>query len=705
MNVTLSLPPIDPGESPEPNNPTPTLLVSVLGGASFLYGDHEIRLRNRKARAILAYLALSESGEEQRERIAGLFWSEASEEKARATLRQAVHEVREAMDAAGCPCLISTRMTVGLCAGSFRVDLRELLDAVAARQAPDALLRQARLAETLLEGFEDLDPAFHGWVTARRQTVHDRLMRGLEDGYRDAALPRRQRRRLAQAALLVDPTHEEACRVVMRCAAEDGEISAALRAYDELYRLLGEEYDQEPSAQTMELVAEVKQGKFDGAAPDNVAPVVEPSYVEEVRQALVEPRRAAAPPEARDIPSKPALLVDTFAMSGVPADRAHLVEGFRIELLACLARFREWYVSGTEGNGELPASNMPVSARYAVVTNAYQAGAAINVVMVLQERPAGLAIWGERFELRLDNWFETQQRLVRRIASTLNVQISTERLVRLSHVSDVSLEAYDIWLRGQWVIRHFDPSGWNRAAETFAQGIKRAPGFSPLYSSLAQMNNGVHFVQPGMFRDPAKVARTVALAQRAVELDPRDSRSELCLGWALAMSKRYAVASVHMDLACELNPNDAWTLMSTAMFHAFCGNLARAQALSAQAREMTLTPMPAHWVYETSIRFLQGDYEAALLAAERAQDALLTLPAWRAAALAKLGRREEAQAQTRHFFAGVRANWVGNKEPTDAMIGRWFMQVYPIGDRPTWQRLRDGIAAVGIPVAGLGFHG
>ncbi|HTW70856.1 MAG TPA: hypothetical protein VME47_13280, partial [Acetobacteraceae bacterium] len=168
MNVTLSLPPIDPGESPEPNNPTPTLLVSVLGGASFLYGDHEIRLRNRKARAILAYLALSESGEEQRERIAGMFWSEASEEKARATLRQAVHEVREAMDAAGCPCLISTRMTVGLCAGSFRVDLRELLDAVAARQAPDALLRQARLAETLLEGFEDLDPAFHGWVTARR---------------------------------------------------------------------------------------------------------------------------------------------------------------------------------------------------------------------------------------------------------------------------------------------------------------------------------------------------------------------------------------------------------------------------------------------------------------------------------------------------------------------------------------------------------
>jgi hypothetical protein len=120
---------------------------------------------------------------------------------------------------------------------------------------------------------------------------------------------------------------------------------------------------------------------------------------------------------------------------------------------------------------------------------------------------------------------------------------------------------------------------------------------------------------------------------------------------------------------------------------------------------MTLTPMPAHWVYETSIRFLHGDNEGALLAADRANEALLTLPAWRAAALADLGRHEEAKREVQRFFAGARETWVGDQEPTDAMIGRWFMQVYPIGDRAVWQRLRDGVAAVGIPVAGLTFHG
>src|SRR4029077_1910619 len=116
------------------------------------------------------------------------------------------------------------------------------------------------------------------------------------------------------------------------------------------------------------------------------------------------------------------------------------------------------------------------------------------------------------------------QRIVRRIAATLNVQLSTERLMRLSHMPDVSLEAHDIWLRGQLVISGYDAGDWNRTTQMLARAIEREPGFSPLYSSLSQMNNVVHFVQPGMFRDARHVERTLGLAQRAVALDPRDSR-------------------------------------------------------------------------------------------------------------------------------------------------------------------------------------
>lgn len=685
----------------QPDASPPKLHISVLGGAFFRYGGQEIELRNRKARAIFAYLALTPAAEEPREKLAGLFWSEFSEQNARATLRQAIHEFREALLGAGCSALAVTRMTVGLRAASFSVDLDDVLTAIAAREAPEPVLRQERLAETLLAGFDDLDQAFHSWLMARRQALHDQLIRGLEDGYRDPSLDRRRRRLLGEATLRLDPTHEEACRVVMRCAAEAGETGAALRAYDDLYKLLGDDYDMEPSSATQDLVVEIKQGKFEGLVEKTEPPGL--SYGVEMEQALVSARRVTATRDPPPLTVKPALFVDPFGMSGIGPDSVHLVEGFRIELIACLARFREWYVAGHE-TSETDDSGAPrVSSRYGVTTTAYQAGASINVVMVLQQRPSGMAIWGERFELRLDQWFEAQQRIVRRIAATMHVEVSSERLGRVSHMPDVSLEAYDVWLRGQWMTRNFGVDEWNRAVEMFAYGIERAPNFSSLYSGLAQLNNAVHFMQPGMFRDPAKIARTLALAQKAVALDPRDSRAELCLGWALAMSRRYAAAEVHMDLACSLNGNDSWTMVSAAMFHAFRGDQERSRSLSAQAMEMTLSPIPRHWVYEVSIRFLNGDDEGAIEAAERARDTLLTVPAWRAAALANLGRRDEARTEVARFFAAIRPNWMNDEAPTDRMIVRWLLQCYPISRLSVWERFRDGLAAAGFDVDGQVF--
>jgi DNA-binding SARP family transcriptional activator/TolB-like protein len=679
----------------------PLLVVSVIGGAHFSYNGREIDLRNRKARAIFAYLALTPMGDEPREKLAGLFWSEFSEHNARATLRQAIHEFREALQKLGCSAVVSGRMTVGLQPGSYSVDLDDILATVAAGEAPEALLHQERLSEALLAGYDDLDPSFHVWLMARRQGLHDRLIRGLEDGYRDAEVDARRRRRMAQATLLLDPTHEEACRIVMRCAAEAGETGVAIRAYDELYRLLDEDYDMEPSAATQELIAEVKQGKYDVLPAADVPVEAGLSYAAEMKQALVAPRRAVPAAEPRPLPLKPALFVEPFAMSGIGLESLHLVEGFRIELIACLTRFREWYVAGTEADVTEDDYSLRVSARYGLTTTAYQAGASINVVMVLQERPSGMAIWGERFELRLHQWFEVQQRLLRRIAATLDVQVSNQRLARMSNPSNVSPAWYDSWLRGQRAVRHFDAGEWNRAAEMLAQGIEHTPTFSLFYSCLAQMNNAAPFVQPGMFRDRAQAALTVSLAQKAVTLDPLDARAELALGWALAFSRRYGLAKIHMDLACELNANDPHTLVSAGHFYALYGDDGRARELSALAMETTLALTPRHWVYEVNIRYLSGDDEGALAAADRTEDAVLTVMAWRSAALANLGRISAARREVERFHESVRANWINNEPATDQIICQWFLQSYPLRLRSTWQRLRDGLATAGFAVDGL----
>ncbi len=691
----------------------PALLqIRVIGGAQLSFAGQDLKLRNRKACAILCYLALSEATAEPRERLTGLFWSEYAENNARQTLRQALHEIRTALAKAGCNALHDSRMAVGLHSGTYTLDLDDTLRAVAAGEVPDSLLRERRIAETIMAGLDDLDPAFYAWLLARRQRLHDYILRGLEERFADTTIPRRQQRRLAEAALLLDPTHEEACRRVMRYAAEAGETAVALRAYDELYKLLGDDHDMEPSLATQSLVAEIKQGRFDVTPPPSVAgdrsePLISPpdekrTYGTEMQQAMLAPTRAKAAAFAKPMPPKPALIVEPIAMHGVEPDRCHLVDGFRMELIACLTRFREWYVGTAEPAGKI--AGVRLSGRYSVTATAFQAGAAINMVIVLQERPTGLAIWGEHFELRLDSWLEVQQRIVQRIAAALNVHLLTDRVARLSHVPDGSLEAYDIWLRAQAVINNYRAEEWNRVARLLAEAIEREPNCSSLYSSLAQMNNVVHFVQPGRFRDPAEAERTLALAQRAALLDPRDSRAALCLGWALAFCRRYAQAAIHMEIACELNTQDSWTLMSSAMFHAFTGDAPRASAMAERAMELALSPTVSHWVFLASIRYLAGDDEGCIAAADHAPDGLFTVAAWRAAALSNLGRSDAARLDAARFLGNTRAFWVENVPTNDTAFGRWLLHLYPLNRRELWCRLRDGLAAAGIPVAGLDFQ-
>ena len=65
---------------------------------------------------------------------------------------------------------------------------------------------------------------------------------------------------LAQAILNLDPTHEDACRRLMRARAMIGDTAGALRVYKTLWDLLDEDYGMEPAEATQKLVADIKTG-------------------------------------------------------------------------------------------------------------------------------------------------------------------------------------------------------------------------------------------------------------------------------------------------------------------------------------------------------------------------------------------------------------------------------------------------------------
>ena len=682
-------------EAATAGEPAPRLSVSLVGRFGLRLNGRPIELRTRKAAAVLGYLALSETKHESRERLVGLLWSRSDEEKARASLRQVVRELRSLLEEAGFGGFVAERLMVGIGIGQVESDIESVLQFAEKEQVHPLLLDAPALDERLLEGMDDLDPSFRVWVLAKRQTVSERLMRSLEAGLVGANVPRDTKKNFAAAIVNIDPTHEHACRHLMLAHAEAGDTAGALRIYKSLWDLLDRDYGMEPSPQTEELVASIKLGVFEPLPADSG----------HVKSGILEVRESDRPgfrtlPAASSKPVKTLLVLRPFAMHGVDGDHSHLVQGFSQHLAACLVRFREWSVVD-----RVPAAvNLPSAGalpQYCIETTAYQAGTEINIVMVLRDDASGIYVWSESFRLGLSNWFDAQQRIIRRIATSLNVQLSTERLMRLAGEPDVSLDLHDRWLRGQSLHFKYDAESWQRAVTIFRDAIRENPAYSPCYSSLVQMNNVEHFIHPGVFRDQTKAKATLELAKRAVQLDPVDSRAHLCCGWSNVMVHREAEAAAHMDLACELNENDPWTLVSTALYRAFCGSIEQARMRAEQSLAQSPAPSYLEWAYHCIIRFMGGDFVGALEAFDLSQDVVPILPAWRAAALFHIGEVDKAREVAERFVNGLRSFWVGSSPPTDEAVVRWVLQAHPISVIERWESLRHGLRGAGLPVDGV----
>jgi DNA-binding SARP family transcriptional activator len=201
----------------------------------------------RKVRALLAYLALSPDLPCPREKLMALLWSDRAEEQARASLRQALTELRHAL---GEPSPLRTEQdTVSLDPSAIMVDAVEFRRLAKAGKLAEAA---ALYRGALLDGHGVRDGAYEDWLRVERTRLHDLatdvLHRLAESQSGDEAIETAQR--LAQ----LDPVREETHRLLMRLYAAAGQRAQALRQYqlcrDALQQELQAKPDTEPNGST-----------------------------------------------------------------------------------------------------------------------------------------------------------------------------------------------------------------------------------------------------------------------------------------------------------------------------------------------------------------------------------------------------------------------------------------------------------------------
>jgi DNA-binding SARP family transcriptional activator len=188
---------------------------------SALEGERSTPQPGAKALALLTYLTL-EPGPHSREALADLLWGESPEAEARASLRQALKQLRDSLG----DLVQSDRQTVRL-AGTVRCDVTEFLRL--AESEPETAT--ATDIPRFLAGFSIRHaPRFDEWLAETRSALLRRYAAVLGTLAKDA-MDRRRWREAAERAdrwLACDRLSEDAARVAIEARYLAGDRGAAL---------------------------------------------------------------------------------------------------------------------------------------------------------------------------------------------------------------------------------------------------------------------------------------------------------------------------------------------------------------------------------------------------------------------------------------------------------------------------------------------
>jgi len=236
------------------------LHLSLLGPFRAGLGDGTaLHVRRRKARALLAYLALRPGQPLPRETVVALLWPDVDPAEARHSLRQTLTVLRRDLAPLRWPAALLGGEALCLPAALVRADVAAFERLARSAEARRLERAGAAYRGDFLEGLVTGEEAFDGWLAGERDRLRAGAIHAL-DGLVAIYLKTGAAERAARAAtrlLALDPLREDVHRLLMRLHARGGRRAAALRQYQVCASALRRDLDVAPEDVTVDLYREI----------------------------------------------------------------------------------------------------------------------------------------------------------------------------------------------------------------------------------------------------------------------------------------------------------------------------------------------------------------------------------------------------------------------------------------------------------------
>jgi DNA-binding SARP family transcriptional activator/TolB-like protein len=569
-----------------------------------------VSVRSRKARALLAYLAMKPDYRARREELATLFWGDNPDSVARHSLRQCLISLRQDLCLAS-EILIVDREAIALRAQLVCVDSRRFVS-LARSTKPDELTQAAEIWRggflpdlTLdIEEFDTWHRQESNRLSAMAADVFETLCRSADahgDGERAVAA--------AERLVALEPTREDRQRTALKLFARYKGREAALSRAKLLTDLLRSELGVSPDAATRALIDAIKRGDFEPAHTPNRAPppaqrVVQPiSLPEPPAQSLpvrkTEESSVPAPAVATAIQARPfwrrrpfaaawvaSLAIGTIValglanvpklsppLSDLPRSQSLVVLPFAADdpafgralthnLIGYLSRFGNLRVISEQTSDfyrdrQMDAARLmtDLGVQYAVVGHVQSNDSALRIDFQVVDTATRTNVWSNHLQRERDDPTRFADEAARGIARVLAIQIG--RLGALSQRAKPSsqLTVGELVARGYLALQGgASRENLSDAMASFAEALRRDPHYQPTKLAVAR----VHIIAAMNFID-LDPSPDLGEAERLLSESLAKSPTSVSALYSLALLQKYRrqyQASLQSLQRClELNPS------------------------------------------------------------------------------------------------------------------------------------------------------
>ncbi|MBV9582300.1 MAG: hypothetical protein JO057_27260 [Chloroflexi bacterium] len=246
-----------------------TLRIKLFGSLELERDGRPLaRFASRKSGELFAYLALNRKAPHTREHLAGTFWGDSSEERARHTLNTTLWRINRVLEPAPGEAAAGERsylrvtpQHIGFNAASgVWLDVAEFETRCELAEQSEAPTRYALYAQAVnLYRGDLLADCYEDWCVVERERLQGLYVRALAQlmAYNSGNTEYDLAIDCARRILTCDPLREEVHRDLMRLHLHTGQPAAALRQYRQCEDLLRDELGVEPAPETRALLTPI----------------------------------------------------------------------------------------------------------------------------------------------------------------------------------------------------------------------------------------------------------------------------------------------------------------------------------------------------------------------------------------------------------------------------------------------------------------